>query len=82
MAFPIHPNDLICDTCPARVPWMDTEAATVERGRARGWHIYRGPSVAGTMISKTHCETCINRGRPQRPDRNTVLPDQLDLFKE
>ena len=77
--YPIDPRDLVCDTCPKRYPWADSALETTSRARVAGWHVYDGPSVAGTPMKKCFCPSCFKTGAPQRPNVNHVLPGQLDL---
>lgn len=76
---PIDPRDLVCDTCPARYPWAGTLMATLARARVARWHVYDGPSVAGTPMKRTFCPKCFSTGTPQRPNVNHVIEGQLDL---
>lgn len=77
---PIDERDLVCLTCNARCPWMDSPEATQQRARAAGWHVYAGDSVAGSALVRVYCDQCFNRGGPQRPRGAHVLDGQMDLL--
>lgn len=76
---PVHANDLVCGTCPARSPWMDSVATTVDRARVAGWRVFDGKSVTGKAIRVVCCPACLKTGAPARPTGTPVLPDQMEL---
>jgi hypothetical protein len=79
-AHPVHPNDVVCDTCTERSAWMDTEAATWERARILGWKLYRGLSLGGTELVRRICPTCWSNGSPApKVKARDPLVGQMDL---
>ena len=76
---PVDLRDLMCDTCPARYPWIGTLQETVDRARVAQWKIYDGPSFLGTMVKWTFCPQCFGTGSPPRPNSRHVLEGQMDL---
>jgi hypothetical protein len=76
---PVHPKDLVCGTCPARSPWMSSEATTVDRARFQGWRVFDGPSMTGKDLKVVCCPACFKAGTAARPTGTPVLEDQLEL---
>ena len=71
--------DLYC-SCGARYGDRGGEVRTKDSARAAGWHIYDGPSVTGQELHLRLCDQCVDKGKPQRPNKNVVLEGQQDLF--
>lgn len=79
-SHPRHPNDVVCQTCTDRAPWMDTEVATWERARILGWKLYRGLSLADTELVRRICPACWASGSPApKVKARDPLPGQMDL---
>lgn len=79
------PNgDLGCDTCDAFVYSQGAEGTTATRARAKGWHIYEGPSSDGSRNLSSHlCPDCV--GTPRKlPQKRVPMDDDvfLPLFSE
>lgn len=51
--------DLVCglDDCGARLLALSTEAETVNRARAGGWHVWTGETVGGACKTVVLCPT-------------------------
>jgi hypothetical protein len=78
--FKEHPKDLVCDTCPERSPWMDTEGATVDRAVFKGWRVFKGPGLTGKPLNVACCPGCFRTGAPARPSSAAVMEGQEDLL--
>lgn len=75
-------GDLLCDNyriCREKLPEQGTEAQTVARARAAGWHIYDGETIIGIPVRYILGPACVGqRGRlPKAPEH---LPGQEELF--
>lgn len=78
-AHPEHPGDLVCDTCPNRSVWMDSERATLDRARFLGWRVFDGPGMTGKALKVACCPQCFATGAPKRPASTAVMENQLEL---
>lgn len=78
--FPEHPNDLVCDTCPARCPWSDSVQATIDRARFKGWRVFGGAGLTGKPLKVVCCAACFKAGAPARPSVTAVMEGQEDLL--
>lgn len=81
--IPGDPADLICDTCPSRFADKGNPQRTDEMARARGWHIYRGPSIVDSArnMVKVLCPECVGTPR-SRIEKPLIPPGQMDLLEE
>jgi hypothetical protein len=76
---PEHPDDVVCDTCTERSPWMDSVAATLDRARFKGWRVFDGFGLTGKPIKVACCPACFRTGAPARPLATAVMEDQMEL---
>ncbi len=70
---------LYCDnyrTCNGISVLLDTDHETYERARARGWHVWQGETMGGTIRQVILCHRCAGNIAPVKA---TVLKDQLPL---
>lgn len=73
---------LECDnvaTCRNAVLWLGTEDRTVSHARAKGWHLYQGPSWTGKYIDVKLCPSCIGTSRSRLAPAPQNLDGQLEL---
>lgn len=76
-------DDLGCDTCDKIVYNMGARGTTLTKARARGWHVYEGPSAGGTKLSSHLCPGCVGTPRSLPPAAKPMTHDQLiPLFSE
>jgi hypothetical protein len=77
-------DDLLCDTCENCVYNQGARGSTLMRARARGWHVYDGPSADGSQTISSHlCPECV--GSPRKgPQKREPMKDDifLPLFSE
>lgn len=66
-----------CDSCPTRLVDQDSYA----RARAKGWHVYQGPTNGGAEVSWVLCPECVG-ARTRLPRAPAVLPGQEELDYE
>ena len=55
-----------CDnysTCNSTVRKQTTEALTLALARAKGWHIYDGPTMGGGHKVSRLCDKCVGQNR-------------------
>ena len=73
--------NITCDTPPCTSLVMDQGGvqATVAVARAKGWHMYAGPSVTGKYIDIALCPACVSTNRSRLPAPPPVLQGQLEL---
>lgn len=56
--------DIICDrfdVCQSKV--LDRGPSTESVARAKGWHIWKGPTITGKDQEVTLCSKCVEAGR-------------------
>lgn len=78
------PNgSLSCDTCPTSYPSRGARGSTLMAARAKGWHIYEGPSETGEELVVHLCPPCVGTPRSMLPKVQRLAGDALlPLFSE
>ena len=76
---PDHPNDIVCDTCPARAPWMGSKEATEDSARFKGWRLFDGVSLTGAPMRRACCPGCGSNAVPRPPSARAVMEGQLEF---
>lgn len=56
---------------------LSTEAETVDRARAAGWHIWTGKTVGGVEQTVVLCP---DHSRGRRPEKNQPIEGEQTLF--
>ena len=76
-------NMLFCDnysTCnEAMLKHPDGDHATEQQARAKGWHLYDGPSLTGKELHNVLGPKCV--GRQQRPKLPELQPGDETLIQ-
>jgi hypothetical protein len=83
MARIVGPGLLGCDNfdiCGQTVPQFDDDATTVAHARARGWHVFSGPTMSDYWVEVILCESCVGSPRARLPRAPKVLDGQGELF--
>lgn len=73
--------NLYCDnyaTCKSLILDQGGVAVTVDRARARGWHLYAGPSLTGKRLDVVLCDICVGT-TIRRATTPGPLPGQMEL---
>lgn len=66
-----------CDTCVALYEMEGIpRVLLVQRARAKGWHLYRGPSMTGKDLEVSLCPDCIGSPRPIPKKKGPMEDDQ------
>lgn len=72
-----------CDNysdCNSMVLDQGSVAATVAKARARGWHLFTGPSLTGKPLDVVLCDRCVGTPRSRVPEPIKNFPEQEYLF--
>lgn len=75
--------NIYCDnysTCNSMVLDQGSVAKTVARARARGWHLFVGPSLTGKKLDVVLCDGCVGTSRSRGPAPPKQLEGQEHLF--
>jgi hypothetical protein len=77
-------NFLHCDnyaTCQMTVRRLDTDQATDNAARAKGWHIWEGQTMGGHQQRKVICPKCMGSNRSRLPIPPPRLPGDRELIQ-
>lgn len=72
---------LYCDnyvTCNQLIQLLDTQTATDDAARAKGWRVWRGQNMGGASLEVVLCPQCVGHHRAPERDRS-VSGEQLTL---
>lgn len=72
---------LRCDNyaiCHSEITEQGSRAATAERARAKGWHLFDGVTLGGSRLISVLCRQCVGRRQLERAPE--TLPGQEELF--
>ena len=60
--------------------YMDRGSNTKEMAQAKGWIVWQGETMGGTVQEVTLCDLCVDASRRRvRHDRYEPLPDQYPI---